>query len=38
MNNYTDSISKRVYLMKEAQLLWLHKLVVRAMAKRGLDQ
>ena len=34
---YTTSISRRVYIMKPAQLKWLYTLVVRAMIKRNID-
>ena len=33
----TDPIAKRVYLMTDKQILWLHTIIVRAMTKRGLD-
>ena len=32
----TDSIAKRVYLMSDRQLLWLNKIIARAIIKRGL--
>lgn len=32
----TDSIAKRVYLMTDKQLVWLNKIIARAMIKRGL--
>jgi len=33
----TDSIAKRVYLMTDKQLIWLNKIITRAMVKRGLE-
>ena len=33
----TDSIAKRVYLMTDKQLIWLNKIIARAMVKRGIE-